>query len=74
MRHRTPIQRRLGVLETLCGPPHLPQIHGTLLRQEHVASASARLEVLRRGEADLMPLGQCLRRYVLSYAGASGDR
>eukprot|EP00959_Pyramimonas_sp_CCMP1952_P124195 2596999-Pyramimonas_sp.AAC.1 len=51
----------------------LPQIHGTLLRREHVVRASARLEILRRGDADMMPLGQCLRRYVLSYALASDD-
>ena len=58
-------------LETRPSPPPLPRIHGTWSRREHGASASARLEILRSGEADLMPLGQCLRRYVLSYARAS---
>ncbi|CAK0799537.1 unnamed protein product [Prorocentrum cordatum] len=32
--------------------------------------ATSRLEILRSGEADLMPLGQCLRRYMCSYARA----
>ena len=62
-------------LVTMCsGNSHRPfpplRIHGTLPRRERGASASARLEILRSGEADLMPLGQCLRRYVLSYARA----
>ena len=54
-------------------PSPLPRIHGTSSRLEHGASASARLEILRNGEADLMPLGQRLRRYVLSYARASDE-
>ena len=71
-RRATPVVR-YDVIWKHAPPPSLPRIHGTWSRREHGASASARLEILRSGEADLMPLGQCLRRYVLSYARASDE-